>query len=134
VRCFDGRIRNSPDLADWGFSNIISSSRIQKGSRCPRSTRCPDTGLLCVWQDPYLQGDRLVFRDRGFSDRLSEELDDDATSVIVPGKERAFLYLDADGGGGDICLSGPRVVPHLDDIGFDNQASSSRITGPGLCN
>ena len=126
--CFDGAIRRADFLADWNFNDQASSSLIEKGARCPEATRCPDDARVCVWQERGFLGQRVVLRKRGFSNKLSEVMDNAASSVIANVKERFFLYDGADGTGDGVCGSNGAFSANLGTLDFEDVASSTKIT------
>jgi hypothetical protein len=131
--CFDGVVRHASFLEDWNFNDQASSSLIQKGAKCPESTRCPDDARVCVWKERGFLGQRVEFRKRGLSNKLSQVMDNAASSVIANVKDRFFLYDGVDGQGDRACGTGGVVDPNLGAAAFEDIASSSRIGKPRPC-
>ena len=131
--CFDGVVRRASFLEDWNFNDQVSSSLIEKGAKCPESTRCPDDARVCVWKERGFLGQRVEFRKRGLSNKLSEVMDNAASSVIANVKDRFILYDGVDGQGDRACGTGGVVDPNLGVASFDDIASSSRIGKPRPC-
>jgi hypothetical protein len=88
---------------------------------------CPD-GSLCVWTKPDFEGKRVVMQKRRRTNRLANTINDQASSLKLRKSGTAVLWEDIDGGGVAYCFDGPRkAASDLGKIGFDNQASSSKI-------
>jgi hypothetical protein len=107
-----------------------TSTAAESGTQKRSTSTCPD-GRLCVWEKPDYRGQKVVIRKRALTNKLHDEMNDQASSLKLRKSGVAVLYADVEGEGLAICAFGPRDnIPDLSDyqgFDFDNEASSSEI-------
>jgi hypothetical protein len=103
------------------------------GSATARGSDCPD-GKLCLWQHNEGGGEQVNIRDkRGVSNKLAKKMNNEASSLINRTEHRVFVYDKRDGKGDLRCFEPGDEIPDLGALGFNDVASSTRVTKQDFC-
>lgn len=98
-----------------------------------RGAQCPDK-RVCVWADPNYEGQMVALRKRGPSNKIYEQMNDQASSLKSRIGSVAFMFTDVDGGGIKMCVVPHLKVPSLAIYGgMENSISSSKLTTRRHC-
>ena len=139
-RCFDPGEEVADLGAHSGYNDIASSTRIARGESCPgggppkaRGAECAD-GKLCLWAGQKGSGQRVVVGGKGVSNKLANQMNNEATSLINNTGRRVLIHDKRDAKGELRCYDNmDDSQAHFDSVGFDNRASSTRITKGDTC-
>jgi hypothetical protein len=74
----------------------------------------------------------VVLRHNGVSNKLARRMDNDASSALNFHNGAVFFYDEKDAGGDRVCM-GPNDKGNLSTFGFDDKASSSKLTHRNHC-
>lgn len=96
------------------------ASRTEKGA----TGKCP-ADSLCLFQKDDYKGQRVVISGFGVSNRIANQMDDEASSAKNRTGNGAILYELEDAGGEDVCIG--LKEPDLDTIEFDDFTSSTKL-------
>jgi hypothetical protein len=139
-RCFEPEAEIADLGADAGFNDIASSTRIATGETCPgggppkaRGDTCPDE-KLCLWAGQKGSGQRVAVGGKGVSNKLANQMNNKATSLINNTGRRVLIHDKRDAKGELRCYDNmDDSEANFDSVGFDNVASSTRITKGDTC-
>ncbi len=102
------------------------------GDAGARGGNCPDN-KLCVWKNEGFDGQRVKIGGHGVSNKLAKEMNNDAHSVDNNLENAAFLYEKKNAKGDFVCIGPDEENQNLGLIGFNDRASSTRITNGNAC-
>ena len=111
-----------------GAGLVMSGSATARGSECSK-------GKLCFWAGTEGTGKQVnVSGRRGVSNKLANEMNNEASSFINGTEHRVYLYAKRDGKGDLRCYEPFAVEADLEaDSGFGDVASSSKVTKGDTC-
>ena len=102
------------------------------GDAGARGGGCPDN-KLCIWKHEGFDGQRVKIGGSGVSNKLAREMNNHAHSVRNNLDTAAFLYEKKNANGDFICFDPDTEDQNLGLSGFQDRASSTRITNGNIC-
>lgn len=107
------------------FGGPAAASQTEKGSACPNNA-------VCVYADPGGLGQRVVLKEFGVSNKLAKRMNNEASSAINIADGAIFFYDKRNAEGDRVCMA-PNDKGNLSTFGFEDRASSSKLTHRNHC-
>jgi hypothetical protein len=95
------------------------------GDAGARGSECPDD-TLCLWKHVNEEGKLVKIKGNGLSNKLARKMNNNATGVDNNRDGKAWLYEKKNGKGEIRCIQPGEQINNLDDLGFNDVASSTR--------
>jgi hypothetical protein len=109
-------------LAASGAQTQGAATKAKAKPECPKNA-------LCLWDEENYEGQRVVVKDTGLSNKIFDKMNDLTSSVFLNRKDRvAILWTDFAGQGAAVCLHEEnRWRNNKLGAPFDDSISSTKI-------